>query len=175
MAPPVSRWLPAGGVPWRLLPSPRPVEASWRRGMFGVASLASAVSSGVQTGAVELAEPASLARERTVPEDAAHDWVCIWCRQRVASDKDRWFHQGRSEFVFKNPEGIRFEILTFSRTLGCDNVGVPTLEHTWFLGHAWSYCVCANCRSHLGWYYTGPDTFVGLIRNRILRAAWVSN
>jgi len=129
----------------------------------------------MQTGVVELATPEGLNQEQADLEDVARDWVCVWCRQKVASDKDRWFHQGRSEFSFENPEGLRFEILTFSRTLGCRNVGMPTLEHTWFAGYAWSYCVCAGCRSHLGWYYTGPGSFAGLIRSRILRAAWVSN
>ena len=52
---------------------------------------------------------------------------------------------------------------------------VPTLEHTWFPGHAWSFCLCGRCRMHLGWYYAGPNHFAGLIRDRIVRAAVVMN
>ena len=88
---------------------------------------------------------------------------------------DRFQYEGRDEFSFTNPEGIRFEIITFSRTLGCRQTGAPTLEHTWFAGHAWSFCHCAGCGQHLGWFYTGPQDFAGLIRNRIVRALLVRN
>jgi hypothetical protein len=54
-------------------------------------------------------------------------------------------------------------------------MGMPTLEHTWFPGHAWSYCVCNNCGQHLGWYYDGQSVFVGLIKGRILRAMFMRN
>jgi cereblon len=93
----------------------------------------------------------------------------------VASENDRFAWEGQSEFSFTNPQGIRFEILTFSRTVGCRPFGVPTLEYTWFPGHAWSCCVCDRCGMHLGWHYTGPSEFAGLIRCRIVRAALVRN
>jgi hypothetical protein len=93
----------------------------------------------------------------------------------VASEKDRLTREGRSEYSFRNPEGIRFNIITFSRTLGCRQAGAPTFEHTWFPGHAWSFCLCEQCRVHLGWYYSGPTAFAGLIRERIVRAAVVRN
>jgi hypothetical protein len=105
----------------------------------------------------------------------ADDWLCAWCHNRVASDKDRHAADGRDEFTFRNPDGVRFEILTFSRTLACRQAGEPTLEHSWFPGHAWSYCVCGRCHSHLGWYYDGPSTFAGLIRERIVPAPLVFN
>jgi hypothetical protein len=93
----------------------------------------------------------------------------------VASESDRFQYEGRDEFSFTNPEGIRFEIITFLRTLGCRQTGKPILEHTWFAGHAWSFCHCAACGQHLGWYYTGPQDFAGLIRERIVRALLVRN
>lgn len=115
--------------------------------------------------------------DRAQPDhgDAAHDWLCVWCLNRVASEKDRFTHGGRSEFRFANPDGIRFDILTFARAVGGQPTGTPTLEHTWFPGHAWSYCLCGQCGRHLGWYYTGPAVFVGLIRDRIVRAAVMRN
>ena len=129
--------------------------------------------SGVESGAVEIAEPEIQTRTRPSGGDLANDWLCAWCLNRVASEKDRFCYDGKSEFSFKNPEGIRFDIFTFSRTIGCRQVGVPTLEHTWFPGYAWSYCVCDLCRMHLGWHYTGPSEFVALIRERIVRASVV--
>ena len=131
------------------------------------------VTSGTAAGVVEVAEPEIEIRTQPSQGDAANDWLCAWCLNRVASEKDRFFHEGASEFSFKNPEGIRFNIFTFSRTLGCSQAGVPTLEHTWFPGYAWSYCLCGRCRTHLGWYYAGPGEFAGLIRDRIVRAALV--
>lgn len=128
---------------------------------------------GAEPGVVEIAEPEIQTRTRPSQGDAASDWLCAWCFNRVASDKDRFSHEGQSEFAFKNPNGIRFHIVTFARTLGCRQAGVPTLEHTWFPGHAWSYCVCDRCRMHLGWYYAGPSEFAGLIRDRIVRASVV--
>ena len=128
---------------------------------------------GAEPGPVEIAEPEIQTRTRSSQGDPANDWLCAWCLNRVASEKDRYFHEGQNEFSFKNPEGVRFNIFTFSRTLGCRETGVPTPEHTWFPGYAWSYCVCDRCGIHLGWYYAGPSEFAGLIRDRIVRASVV--
>lgn len=114
---------------------------------------------------------------RTEPQTAgaAGDWLCAWCLNRVANERDRFAFDGRDEFTFSNPEGIRFEIITFERTLGCRPAGVPTLQHTWFAGHAWSYCLCDRCGQHLGWYYSGTHEFAGLIKARIVKAECVRN
>jgi len=111
----------------------------------------------------------------TVTGDAAGDWLCAWCLNRVANERARFKYEGRDEFAFLNPQGIRFEIITFAETLGCRQSGVPTLEHTWFPGHAWSFCQCARCGQHLGWYYAGQHDFAGLIKPRIVRGFWVRN
>ena len=123
-----------------------------------------------EPGMVEVAETGIDPRTRPSQGDPANDWLCAACYNRVASEKDRFCYEGKSEFTFLNPEGIRFELLMFSRTIGCRQAGVPTLEHTWFPGHAWSFCLCDRCGRHLGWHYEGPGNFVGLIRNRIVRA-----
>ena len=123
-----------------------------------------------EAGAVGYEAPKILSRPQTSQGDPANDWLCAWCLNRVASEKNRYRHDGKSEFSFWNPDGIRFDILTFSRTSGCRQAGLPTLEHTWFPGHAWSYCLCDRCRTHLGWHYLGPNEFFALIRDRIIRA-----
>lgn len=120
-------------------------------------------------------EPALETRIAAAGSDAEGDWLCAWCLNRVANEKDRFQFGGRDEFAFTNPAGIRFEIITFSQTLGCCQTGVPTLEHTWFAGHAWSFCQCDSCGQHLGWFYTGQHEFAGLIRDRIRRALLVRN
>jgi hypothetical protein len=130
---------------------------------------------GIEPGFVELAEPEAQTRTTAGESDPANDWLCAWCLNRVASEKDRAHPGGQSESSFVNPQGVWFHILLFSRTLGCHETGEPTLEHTWFPGHAWSYCVCASCGVHLGWYYSGPGEFAGLIRDRIVRALLIRN
>lgn len=130
---------------------------------------------GAESAVVAEAETDVQPRTRPSQGDPVNDWLCAWCLNRVANEKDQFARNGRSEFRFTNPQGVWFTILTFSRTLGCREAGEPTLEHTWFAGHAWSYCVCARCGTHLGWYYAGPSRFVGLIRNRIIRAVGVMN
>ena len=122
-----------------------------------------------------IAKPDAQPDTATSVDDTANDWLCASCHNRVANEKDRFPYNGKEEFTFRNPEGIRFEIITFSRTLGCQKEGVPTLEHTWFPGYAWSYCQRDECGQHLGWYYAGTIEFAGLIIARIVRAVGVRN
>lgn len=117
------------------------------------------------------AEPAVASRTKPALGDATGDWFCAWCLNRVANDKDRFKFDGQDEFVFTNPEGIRFEIITFLQVPGCHDAGLPTFEHTWFPDHAWSFCLCDRCGQHLGWFYTGPNDFAGLIIRRLVRSS----
>lgn len=128
-----------------------------------------------ETGIPVQIEPALQPRAATAVENSAGDWLCGWCLNRVANEKDRFQYDGETEFTFTNPEGIRFDIMTFSPTIGCRNVGTPTLEHTWFPGHTWSFCLCERCDRHLGWFYSGLHDFAGLIRNRLVRGLCVRN
>ena len=121
------------------------------------------------------AEPELESRTAAATGSSEGDWLCVWCHNRVANESDRFEVGGQNEFSFKNPEGIRFEIIAFRQTYGCRQSGVPTLQHTWFPGYAWSYCQCAECAQHLGWYYTGPNEFAGLIKARIVRALYLRN
>jgi hypothetical protein len=123
-----------------------------------------------QMGHLGIADRAALAAT-----NAASDWLCAWCLNHVAREKDRFVYDGKDEFAFTNPQGILFEIITFSQTIGCGETGEPTLEHTWFPGHAWSFCHCDRCGQHLGWCYSGAHEFVGLIKDRIVRAVAIMN
>jgi hypothetical protein len=128
-----------------------------------------------EPGAVVIAAPEVRTRPLTGQGDSAKDWLCAWCLSRVANESDRFSYSGQSEFYFRNPAGVLFHIITFTQTVGCHETGVPTLQHTWFSGYAWSYCVCGQCSRHLGWFYSGPSGFVGLIHNRIVQASVVLN
>lgn len=128
-----------------------------------------------ESGTVEVAETEVDPQTSSSQGITGSDWLCAWCLNHIASEKNRFLFNGKSEFVFMNPEGIRFSIITFSQTIGCRQAGVPTLEYTWFPDYAWSLCICNRCDTMLGWYYSGPSIFVGLIRNRIVLASVVLN
>ena len=125
--------------------------------------------------ALELGRAEIAGRTALAASNAASDWLCAWCLNHVAKERDRFSYDGRDEFAFTNPEGIQFEIITFSQTIGCQRSGAPTLEHTWFPGHAWSFCHCDRCGQHLGWSYSGVHEFAGLIKDRIVRAVAIMN
>ena len=134
-------------------------------------------SAGADTGLAipTVTEPEGVSETDPSAGDTENDWLCAWCHNRVANEKDRFSYNGKDEFTFTNPERTRFAIITFSRTLGCRETGTPTLEHTWFPGYAWSFCLCDECGQHLGWYYSSKIEFAGLITTRIVRARCVRN
>lgn len=67
----------------------------------------------------------------------------------------------------RNPAGWSFQIGCFSDAPGCSSDGSATDHATWFPGYAWCFAPCGSCGTHLGWWYLGRDTFVGLIVSRI--------
>jgi hypothetical protein len=146
-------------------------------GEVEVAPVGGPASVEADTGLVvpTIVEPEAQPDTATSTGDTENDWLCAWCHHRVANDKDRFPYNGKDEFTFSNPQGVRFAIITFSRTLGCRQTGTPTLAHTWFPGYAWSFCLCDNCGQHLGWYYTSKIEFAGLIIARIVRALCIRN
>ncbi len=119
--------------------------------------------------------PALGTRTSTATASTEGDWLCAWCHNRVANETDRFSFEGKDEFSFRNPEGIQFEIISFSETRGCCETGLPTLEHTWFPDHAWTYSHCDQCGQQLGWHFTGQHEFTGLIKKKIVRSLYLRN
>ncbi len=73
------------------------------------------------------------------------------------------------EHTFRNPAGFSFHVLCFSEAEGAADVGPPTTAASWFPGYAWTFAICKQCNTHLGWWYRGKDRFAGLIATRLLR------
>jgi len=73
------------------------------------------------------------------------------------------------ENTFRNPAGYSFHVLSFSDAPGAAEVGDATEFATWFSGYAWSYALCQKCKAHIGWWFSGKDSFVGLIATRLVR------
>lgn len=63
----------------------------------------------------------------------------------------------RSKATCVNPGGYIFHMLLYSdenvNTSTVMSVGPAHIEHSWFSGYSWSYCLCRRCNSHLGWRY----------------------
>ncbi len=98
---------------------------------------------------------------------------CRNCRHRITTADHRKIMNGSHRHVFNNPAGVLFEIGLFDAAEGCAAVGRPTMEFTWFSGHAWRFALCGNCGIHLGWLYTGSGEggFFGLILEMIVEDA----
>ncbi len=99
-------------------------------------------------------------------------FLCTACGNPITTDIARISVGGSHLHVFTNPAGFVFRVALFSEAPGCVHAGIPTREHTWFSGFAWSYALCAQCGSHLGWIYSsGNGSFFGLIADRLVEKA----
>jgi len=74
----------------------------------------------------------------------------------------------RHEHAFFNPAGIAFVLRCFRQAPGVSPCGEPTGEFTWFPGFRWQIVLCATCQTHLGWLFTGTQSFFGLIATRLV-------
>lgn len=93
--------------------------------------------------------------------------VCSVCMAFICRTSDIMEVNGSEVHSCVNPAGIRFTLICFSDS-ECSVRGKPTEEFTWFPGFAWSYALCPECGSHLGWNYTGREScFFGLIKDML--------
>ena len=107
-------------------------------------------------------------KTQTQPQDKAAV-VCKECNQLVTFPEQAITVAGKHEHTFRNPAGYSFHLLCYNQAPGALRAGEDTQEACWFAGYAWSFALCCNCHQHLGWYYTGPNSFAGLIATRVLR------
>jgi hypothetical protein len=97
--------------------------------------------------------------------------LCQQCHQIITSASEMIEVSGFYQHTFANPEGILFEIGCFRKAIGCWYIGPATEEFTWFKGLQWKVAVCSRCLIHLGWLYSGNESFHGLILDRLVRSA----
>ena len=86
--------------------------------------------------------------------------ACDHVITHVASKREA---AGKHAHLRLNPAASAFIFGCFSAAPGCAIHGVPTEEATWFPGCRWQYAHCASCLIHLGWAFTGADTFFALV------------
>jgi len=108
-------------------------------------------------------------RDSEVADDQHPDRVvrCGACDREVARVADRVTVGPSDLHTFVNPRGEVFELVCFSRADGAMAHGEPSLQLTWFPGHAWRYASCRGCGVQLGWRFQGAAVFWGLIRRAL--------
>ena len=60
---------------------------------------------------------------------------------------------GRIHHHATNPAGFSFRFATFGTAPGCDVVGAPHAEHSWFPPARWQLAQCGGCAVHCGWRF----------------------
>lgn len=91
---------------------------------------------------------------------------CSACSNVIASPADRISVNGSHDHHFMNPHGFEFHLGCFAEALGCDISGNGEAADSWFMGFVWRLATCAQCHTHLGWYFSRPGGetyFYGLI------------
>ncbi|MDZ4836867.1 MAG: cereblon family protein [Candidatus Melainabacteria bacterium] len=108
----------------------------------------------------------SIIVEETTDDDSEKSVFCKKCGHEITKAT---FVVEPHDHTFRNPAGYSFHVLCYSDAPGAANVGLPTTEASWFKDHAWTFAICNQCTTHLGWWYRGPTTFAGLIATRLVR------
>jgi hypothetical protein len=93
--------------------------------------------------------------------------LCAACGQGITWEDRRREVSGGHAHTRVNPLGIAFHFGCFSEAEGCTVHGEPTDEHSWFRGCAWQLAHCGRCGVHLGWLFSGADSFFGLVLDRL--------
>jgi hypothetical protein len=93
--------------------------------------------------------------------------VCGACRSMLTTLRERIEVDGRHQHTFVNPSAYAFTIVLFKNAPGCVPFGERSTYFTWFEKHAWQVALCKACGAHIGWFFSGLSTFIGLIIDRI--------
>lgn len=104
------------------------------------------------------------AEDRTAEDEER--LYCTACGQEVTAGRWRISVQDDHEHTFFNPAGVIFRIGCFKEAPGAVPVGPSSGQFPWFRGTRWQVALCAGCRRHMGWLFTGngaPPAFFGLI------------
>ncbi len=123
-------------------------------------------------------QPGLLPEETQKTEDKQQEkpsptrYVCANCHTPVSDASCLLVIQGDSpNHYFANPDGLLFEILTFSWCQNLRDGSHSVWKDTWFAGYAWTVQYCSGCQIHMGWRYDGstePTRFYGIVRERLI-------
>lgn len=97
--------------------------------------------------------------------------LCRFCHAPVTSHNEQFSVGSSHLYRVVNPHGLRFLIGCYLSAPGCDIVGQPQQEYSWFNGYCWQIARCSDCGEHLGWFYQSGETdqFFGLIVDKLVK------
>ncbi|MBF0588219.1 MAG: hypothetical protein HQL53_03745 [Magnetococcales bacterium] len=105
-------------------------------------------------------------------DEPIHPMRCTACGHGITFEHHRMAVDGKHDHTFFNPHGAVFHLGCFDQAHGCQVIGTPSNDFTWFAGYAWSLALCGGCQAHLGWQFDGVKTgnegrFYALILGKI--------
>jgi hypothetical protein len=96
---------------------------------------------------------------------------CKACEHVITFAASKREVAGQHTHMRLNPAAYAFIFGCFSVAPGCVVSGTPTEEATWFAGCRWQYAHCGQCLTHLGWVFSGADSFFGLLLDKLVDEA----
>jgi hypothetical protein len=93
--------------------------------------------------------------------------VCRLCKHVITTEGARASLFGAHVHDRMNPGGFVFRIGVFHHAPGALAIGAPSAHFSWFPGHLWQIALCRGCLEHLGWFFSGPSSFSGLILDKL--------
>ncbi len=97
--------------------------------------------------------------------------ACARCGHAVTSEREAIEVAGSHVHTRLNPANVVFRFGCYRAAPGCSVSGPPSSEHVWFAGCLWQFAHCGRCRAHLGWAFSGAESFFGLVLDRITSAS----
>jgi len=96
--------------------------------------------------------------------------LCRQCLNMITGPDEGIWMNGNHRHTFANPLGVVYEIGCFNSAPGSRAVGPATDEFSWFSGYLWRVAICAQCLTHLGWFFlsSAGHGFHGLIIDRLI-------
>lgn len=95
-------------------------------------------------------------------------WCCAVCGSFITDEASIVPINGQIEHYKVNPNGHAFRFRSYKQADGCTRVGLATSEFSWYSGYLWQFSHCLSCRTQLGWYFSGHDSFFGLINEQLV-------
>lgn len=110
---------------------------------------------------------AQLVERLQTPERASPWLLCRACEQRITEATARIPIHRHHQHTFTNPHGFVYTVGCFDSAPGVVEEGEPSSFWSWFPGYHWQIVVCLGCRWHLGWRFSGEDSFFALVLDRL--------
>ena len=114
----------------------------------------------------KFSEDAGFEFDQAIHTESRRCLYCSVCLGFITESDSSLEIQGSHLHTCTNPAQLTYTIGCFRDAPGCNHLGEPIADHSWFTGYRWSLALCASCEKHLGWIFRGYGPvyrFYGLI------------